>query len=93
MAALATLTHEPLTVEMLERAAPTLREFDAVEGGPHAIFFEPPSLDDRIVNQYAQAASNALSAGLDGVEVHSANGYLLDQFLNSTTNHRTDAHG
>ena len=46
-----------------------------------------------IVNQYAQAARNALTAGLDGVEVHSANGYLLDQFLNSTTNHRTDAYG
>ena len=41
------------TVEMLEQAAPTLRDFDAVPGGPHAIFFEPPSLDDRIVNQYA----------------------------------------
>ncbi|MFM8445195.1 MAG: alkene reductase [Methylococcus sp.] len=46
-----------------------------------------------IVNQYAQAARNALAAGLDGVEVHSANGYLLDQFLNSTTNRRTDAYG
>jgi N-ethylmaleimide reductase len=46
-----------------------------------------------IVRQYQQAARNALSAGLDGVEVHSANGYLLDQFLNSTTNLRTDVYG
>jgi N-ethylmaleimide reductase len=34
-----------------------------------------------------------LAAGLDGVEVHSANGYLLDQFLEDTTNHRTDEYG
>lgn len=46
-----------------------------------------------IVKQYMQAAKNALSAGLDGVEIHSANGYLLDQFLNSSTNQRSDAYG
>lgn len=46
-----------------------------------------------IIRQYVQAAKNALSAGLDGVEVHAANGYLLDQFLNSTTNRRTDGYG
>ena len=36
---------------------------------------------------------NALEAGFDGVEVHAANGYLLDQFINSSTNRRTDAYG
>lgn len=46
-----------------------------------------------LVKQYVQAAKNALSAGLDGVEIHAANGYLLDQFLNSSTNQRTDAYG
>ena len=46
-----------------------------------------------LVKQYVQAAKNALSAGLDGVEIHAANGYLLDQFLNSSTNLRTDAYG
>jgi N-ethylmaleimide reductase len=46
-----------------------------------------------IVRQYARGAANALAAGFDGVEIHSANGYLLDQFLNSTTNRRTDAYG
>jgi len=46
-----------------------------------------------IVKQYEHGAKNALAAGFDGVEVHSANGYLLDQFLNSTTNRRTDAYG
>ncbi|HSM81380.1 MAG TPA: alkene reductase [Nodosilinea sp.] len=46
-----------------------------------------------IVDQYRQAAKNALEAGFDGVEVHGANGYLLDQFLRDGTNHRTDAYG
>jgi len=46
-----------------------------------------------IVEQYRQAAKHALEAGFDGVEVHGANGYLLDQFLRDGTNHRTDAYG
>jgi N-ethylmaleimide reductase len=46
-----------------------------------------------IVKQYAHGASNALQAGLDGVEIHAANGYLLDQFLNTSSNHRTDDYG
>ncbi|WP_035991219.1 alkene reductase [Leptolyngbya sp. KIOST-1] len=46
-----------------------------------------------IVDQYRQAAKNALEAGFDGVEVHGANGYLLDQFLRDGSNHRTDAYG
>ena len=41
------------TVEMLTRRARTLEEFDALDGEPFALFFEPPSLDDRIVNQFA----------------------------------------
>jgi N-ethylmaleimide reductase len=46
-----------------------------------------------IVKDYSCAAVNALAAGFDGVEIHSANGYLLDQFLEDTTNHRTDQYG
>ncbi|WP_182866619.1 alkene reductase [Rhodopirellula sp. JC639] len=46
-----------------------------------------------IVSDYRQAAERAKRAGFDGVEIHSANGYLLDQFLQSKTNHRTDAYG
>ncbi len=46
-----------------------------------------------VVDQYRQAAKNAQEAGFDGVEVHGANGYLLDQFLRDGTNHRTDAYG
>jgi len=46
-----------------------------------------------IVDQYVQAARNALAAGFDGVEVHAANGYLIDQFLRDQTNKRTDRYG
>jgi N-ethylmaleimide reductase len=46
-----------------------------------------------IVQQYARGARNALAAGFDGVEVHGANGYLIDQFISSGINQRTDAYG
>ncbi|MGI9244479.1 MAG: alkene reductase, partial [Verrucomicrobiales bacterium] len=46
-----------------------------------------------LVRDYCSAAERAEAAGFDGVEVHSANGYLLDQFLQSKTNQRTDAYG
>jgi N-ethylmaleimide reductase len=46
-----------------------------------------------IVADYVQAAKNALKAGFDGVEIHSANGYLLDQFLRDGSNQRTDSYG
>eukprot|EP00201_Polytomella_parva_P014103 CAMPEP_0175057938 /NCGR_PEP_ID=MMETSP0052_2-20121109/11549_1 /TAXON_ID=51329 ORGANISM="Polytomella parva, Strain SAG 63-3" /NCGR_SAMPLE_ID=MMETSP0052_2 /ASSEMBLY_ACC=CAM_ASM_000194 /LENGTH=389 /DNA_ID=CAMNT_0016323221 /DNA_START=97 /DNA_END=1266 /DNA_ORIENTATION=+ len=46
-----------------------------------------------LVADFAQAAKNAIEAGFDGVEVHGANGYLIDQFFESATNKRTDAYG
>jgi N-ethylmaleimide reductase len=46
-----------------------------------------------VVADYRQAAERAKAAGFDGVEVHSANGYLIDTFLQSKTNHRTDQYG
>jgi N-ethylmaleimide reductase len=46
-----------------------------------------------IVAAYAQAARNALAAGFDGVEVHGANGYLIEQFMQSRSNQRTDRYG
>ena len=46
-----------------------------------------------IIAEYRTGAENAKLAGFDGVEIHSANGYLLDQFLEDKTNHRTDAYG
>jgi len=46
-----------------------------------------------VIEAYRQGAANALTAGFDGVEIHGANGYLLDQFLQDSTNHRTDEYG
>ena len=47
----------------------------------------------RIVDEFRQAARNAIDAGMDGVELHGANGYLLHQFLSPSSNHREDAYG
>lgn len=46
-----------------------------------------------LVEDYRRAAERAKAAGFDGIEIHSANGYLLDQFLQSKTNQRTDCYG
>lgn len=46
-----------------------------------------------LVETYAQATRNALSAGFDGVEIHSANGYLVNQFISTHANQRTDEYG
>lgn len=46
-----------------------------------------------IIEDYRKAARNAMLAGMDGVEIHAGNGYLLDQFINSNSNHRTDCYG
>lgn len=58
---------------------------------------EPRALDTSeipgIVEAFRKGARNALDAGFDGVEVHGANGYLLDQFLQDCTNKRTDQYG
>lgn len=66
-------------------------------GGEIVPFVTPRALETAelpaIVAAYAQAARNAVAAGFDGVEVHGANGYLLEQFLQSRSNHRTDGYG
>ncbi|MGM0878842.1 MAG: alkene reductase [Bacillota bacterium] len=56
---------------------------------------EEMSIDDikEVIGQYAQAAINAIEAGFDGVEVHGAHGYLIDQFNSDVSNHRTDRYG
>ena len=64
---------------------------------PMKDFETPRALDTReipgIVEAYRQGAKNAQAAGFDGVEIHGANGYLLDQFLQDKTNHRADQYG
>jgi N-ethylmaleimide reductase len=60
-------------------------------------FVRPRALDIEempyVVAQYVRAAKHAVTADFDGVEIHAANGYLLDQFVESGTNRRTDAYG
>lgn len=53
---------------------------------------QTPEITD-IIDDYRRAARNALDAGMDGVEIHAGNGYLLDQFINSNSNQREDAYG
>ncbi|MBU1390783.1 MAG: alkene reductase [Gammaproteobacteria bacterium] len=48
---------------------------------------------DRVVADFAQAGVNAVAAGFDGIEIHGGNGYLIDQFLRTNSNQRTDAYG
>ena len=61
---------------------------------PHV---EPRALDldeiPALLDDYGRAARNAIAAGFDGVQLHAANGYLIDQFLRDGSNHRTDAYG
>lgn len=73
------------------------------EGGTFSAEWEPVTFDTprelelaeikNIVSDYATAARNAKEAGFDGVEVHGANGYLLDQFLQDGSNKRSDEYG
>ncbi|MEK9685528.1 MAG: alkene reductase [Rhodospirillaceae bacterium] len=68
----------------------------AGENGPIP-FSKPRAIETEeiptIVDEFRQAAIRAKQAGMDGVEVHGANAYLIDQFLKSNTNHRTDGYG
>ena len=68
------------------------------EGKPGFIPATPPRAMttaevQQTVQDFAQAAANAIEAGFDGIEIHSANGYLLEQFLNPVVNDRTDQYG
>ncbi len=66
-------------------------------GGAFADVSEPRAIElneiPGIVDSFRRAAANAIEAGFDGVEIHGANGYLLDQFAKNGTNKRTDAYG
>ena len=72
----------------VEGSVPRMRELTYVV--PKAITHEDI---DTLAADYALAAANAIDAGFDGVEIHGANGYLIDQFLHHASNHRTDEYG
>jgi len=68
-----------------------------IKGGSKAPYEVPRALEaseiPRIVQDFVNAAKSAKEAGFDGIELHGANGYLLDTFLQSSTNQRTDGYG
>lgn len=71
---------------------------EALDAQGNRVPYETPSAIEleyipRLIGEYRLAALRARAAGFDGVEVHAANGYLLDQFLRSGSNHRTDRYG
>jgi N-ethylmaleimide reductase len=83
-------------------AAPVAPSAIAARGEAHTLegkqpFSTPRALETSeiasVVEQYAHAARTAKAAGFDGVELHGANGYLIDQFLRDGTNKRTDEYG
>jgi N-ethylmaleimide reductase len=79
-------------------AVPIAAEFKTMTADGKAVDYETPrALETNeipgVIDAYRQAAKNALEAGFDGVEIHGANGYLIEQFLQSKTNLRTDQYG
>lgn len=79
--------HKSLGHELLSSSAVPIDDTRAVPG--------EMTEDDvwQSIQDYAEAAKNAIAAGFDGVEIHGANGYLVDQFLQNTCNKRQDAWG
>jgi N-ethylmaleimide reductase len=93
------VSHTLLQPEGDDPVAPSAIQADTMVFTPNG--FEPPSMPRElatdeipaIVDQFAHAARLAKTAGFDGVEVHGANGYLIEQFLKDGSNRRTDAYG
>jgi N-ethylmaleimide reductase len=86
---------EPPVSSSNRRAPGSVRTYRS--GGAKVEYVQPRPLTvpeiKGIVADYAKAAENAIRAGFDGVQIHGANGYLIDQFLRDNTNDRTDDYG
>ncbi|ESE41944.1 alkene reductase [Shewanella decolorationis] len=76
------------SAQKVEGSVPRMRELTYVT--PKAATLEDIQ---GLVRDYAKAAENAIEAGFDGVEIHGANGYLIDEFLHHDSNRRTDEYG
>jgi len=79
-------------------AVPISSEFKAATADGKIVPYETPRALETgeisgVVDAFRRAAQNALQAGFDGVEIHGANGYLIEQFLQSRSNQRTDRYG
>jgi N-ethylmaleimide reductase len=78
----------------MAEACPGEMYTDAQGLQPHSAPREMSAADiDQAVGEYAKSAQLAMQAGFDGVELHAANGYLIEQFLNANVNRRTDGYG
>lgn len=75
-------------------AAPGTIYTDSAGPQPHPVPIEMSEADiQRAIDEFADSAALAITAGFDGVEIHGANGYLVEQFLNTASNHRSDGWG
>ncbi|HDU8573228.1 alkene reductase [Vibrio parahaemolyticus] len=89
--------HQPISSSPIK--ADNVRVFiDTGEGKPVFVDTVTPremteSDIKQIISDFKQAAINAMDAGFDGIELHAANGYLINQFIDSESNHRTDKYG
>jgi len=81
---------EPVAPSAVELKGRVIRQQDLEYGRPRAL--ERDEIP-RLAQAYAEGAAHAVAAGFDGVEIHGANGYLIDQFLHHHTNRRTDDYG
>jgi NADPH2 dehydrogenase len=86
--------------EVLKKADPSFDVVGPSDGDFPSLFFgpsKPRALTIEEIKDYiemfVEAAKTAVSAGFDGVELHGANGFLIDQFLQDVSNHRADAYG
>ncbi len=88
----------PIYLEGRDPIAPSaVRLAGRMRRGPDLEYGTPRGLEREevpaLVRAYADGAANAMRSGFDGVEIHGANGYLIDQFLHHETNRRTDEYG
>ena len=90
-------SHHPTTNDIVSASAIAAKGDGKTVNGEHVPYETPRALTtdevQETIQDYVKAAKLAKEAGFDGIEVHSANGYLMDQFLQSSSNQRNDQYG